>query len=98
MKVAASIFSWLGGIITIIAEYVLYYNGYLRLLLPDIPDGSFGLLLVFIILFSIFQIFVLFWRHYATKEGKKIGCGICTLMLCSTIGGILTLCIPNRDL
>lgn len=55
---------------------------------------------------AIFGSFVLYHRrrrhpHLAASGRlgrKKIPSGICTLIFCSLIGGILTICIPEADL
>jgi hypothetical protein len=33
----------------------------------------------------------------ATSRSELIGIGVCTLIFCSTIGGILMLCIPDSE-
>lgn len=38
------------------------------------------------------------WRQVDVSEGRKIPSGICILIFCSLIGGILTICISEADL
>jgi hypothetical protein len=111
MKTAASIFSWLGGIATTIYAIVTVAKG---IDVPVIYQtcGYYGCTstigvqhlgspgwLWFLLIFSIIvRLIILIWRQYATSNGKKVGCGICTLLFASTIGGILTLCIPESEL
>lgn len=112
MKTAASIFSWLGGIATTIYGIVTvakgidvpvtyqscgYYGGctyYTTVQHQNSPGWLWFLLIFFIIL----RLIILIWRQCATSNGKKVGCGVCTLLFASIIGGILTLCIPEKEL
>lgn len=88
MKTVASVFSWLGGILTMIimsiqvAPLIEYERGWVWL-----P-----------IIYGIFVLIILIWRQVATSNGKKVGCGVCTLIFVSLVGGILTLCIPEDQL
>lgn len=112
MKTAASIFSWLGGIVTTIIAFITVAKGI------DVPvvvtqcngyygcssytttqhQASPGWLWFLLIFFAIVRLIILIWRQYATSNGKKVGCGVCTLIFASIIGGILTLCIPEDQL
>ena len=108
MKVAASIFSWLGGIITAVSGFIFlsqgrqiaaYYlcDSYGCSYISDkvgYPSWAWDLWMTY----SFIILLILFWREGNTHYGKKVGCGICTLLFCSLIGGILTLCIPKKDL
>lgn len=108
MKVAASIFSWIGGILTTIIGFITLsrgyevivttynYYGYYNSYTQRVPYPTW--VWVLWILFAIFRLIILIWRQYATSNGKKVGCGVCTLLFASVIGGILTLCIPDYDL
>lgn len=111
MRTAASIFSWLGGIITTIIAFVnvgqgvktavtyLYFNGYdYSYQMVIVRQPSPGWLWFLVILFTIVRLIILIWRQNAVANGKKVGCGVCTLLLASVIGGILTLCIPEDQL
>ena len=94
MKTWASIFSWLGGIGNIIVNcltasgVIRLYDSYLR------PEWRW----IATIVSAILIIVILIWRHFSIRNGKKIAVGVCTLLFCSLIGGILTLCIPEDDL
>lgn len=108
MRTAASIFSWLGGIATTIYGFVYlsqgqtvtyttynYYYGYSQHT-EKVPYPTW--LWVLWVIFIIVRLIILIWRQTATSNGKKVGCGVCTLLFASLIGGILTLCIPEREL
>ena len=111
MKTVASVFSWLGGIITIIVEFIVVgrgtdivttgytytYYGYQPYTSTQ-HVSSPAWLWILIVIIAIFQLIILIWRQSATSNGKKIGCGVCTLLFCSLVGGILTLCIPEDQL
>lgn len=113
MRLAATIFSWLGGIALIVLEFVLlgrgmnvtktfyYFNYTLGYSIPytttqhiAAPDWDWILMGIF----AFGQIIILLWRQFALMNGKKMACGICTLIFCSIVGGILTLCIPEDEL
>ena len=108
MKTVASVFSWLGGIATTIFGFVYlsqgqvvtyttynYYYGYSQYT-DRIPYPTW--VWVLWVIFVIVRLIILIWRQTATSNGKKIGCGVCTLLFASVIGGILTLCIPENEL
>ena len=78
-----------------------YFNYYLGYSIPYTttqhivaPDWAWILMGVF----ALGQIIILLWRQFALMNGKKMACGICTLIFCSIVGGILTLCIPEDEL
>ena len=88
MKTVASVFSWLGGIATAIIIWVSFA--------PALQYKSS--LIAVPIVYMIFDLIILIWRQVSTSNGKKVGCGVCTLLFCSVVGGILTLCIPEDQL
>lgn len=92
MKIAASICSWLGGIITTIISFsnVNYLN--------NITGLEYQVVYLILSVSILLKIVILIWRAYSTRNGSKIGCGIATLLFVSLIGGILTLCIPEDEL
>ncbi len=111
MKTAATVFSWIGGVLTTIISIVTISMG------MDVPVQrcSYGFyggscyvttehqaypawVWVIVIIGIILRLIILIWRQYATSNGKKVACGVCTLIFVSLIGGILTLCIPESDL
>ena len=111
MKTAASVLSWLVGILTTGLEFFIllrgigvvrtlydYYGGhrgyYTEIERFAYPGWVWGIWLVLVII----RVAVLIWRQIAVEDGKKIACGICTIIFASAIGGILTLCIPNDQL
>ena len=88
MRTCASVFSWIGGIITTVWEFIW--------LLPLCSlDHFFGWLLFFL---CFGNLVILIWRQVAVENGSKIPSGICTLIFVSLVGGILTLCIPESQL
>ena len=107
MKTAASVFSWLGGIATTIIGFVnlllgqiTYYQkcDYSRCWIEESRTATPVWMWVLWIIFLIVRIIILIWRQIAVESGKKVACGVCTLLFASLIGGILTLCIPQDQL
>lgn len=108
MRTAASVFSWLGGIATTIfgffylskgqtvtyTTYNIYYGYSLSTKTTPYPTWLWVLWVIFVIV----RLIILIWRQVAVGNGNKVGCGICTLLFASVIGGILTLCIPEDQL
>lgn len=109
MKGAASFFSWLGGIGYTILGFVLlsrgqtvayttyYSSGYYGYTYPqtsyhNVPYPTW--VWVLWVIFVIFRLIILIWRQSAVESGNKVGCGVCTLLFVSLIGGILTLALP----
>lgn len=103
MKVAASIFSWLGGLVTTIygfyylsqgttvtVQHYSYYSGY-TYTTEQVPYPSWVWALW--VIFIFIRLIILIWREVAVSNGHKIGCGVFTLLFASLLGGILTLCI-----
>ena len=86
MKIAASIVSWVGGIITIIMTW--------NQCAPLIAGGYAWIP----ILLTVVMIGILIGREIAVPKGHKIALGVLTLLFVSLIGGILTLCIPDDSL
>ena len=89
MKRVSSIFSWLGGIGTIIYSWIH--------LIPFAIAYHIALITIPVV-YTILAVAILTWREDSLIHGKKVACGIFTLIFCSLIGGILTLCIPNKEL
>lgn len=107
MKVAASIFSWHGGILTAILGFIFLIKGRYGAIFYSCnygcvfyiekygyPDWAWALWTTYCLIMLI----ILVWRQGTTSYGKKVACGIFTLLFCSLIGGILTLCIPRNQL
>lgn len=88
MRACASVFSWIGGVITMALEIL-----WIAPLCQYDP-----LFLVLLCIFILWDLFVLFWRQISVSMGHKVGCGVCTLLFVSLVGGILTLCIPEDQL
>jgi len=91
MKVVACVFSWLGGIISIIIAFV--YTGILTN-----GAGYDWLLWVIAASYAIGNISILIYRESQIRNGGKVASGVLTLIFCSLVGGILTLCIPEDQL
>lgn len=87
-KVAAA-FSWIVGIGRVIYFWFVYFM--------DLQQINPWLFLV-PLFYTIVDVGILIWRQADVSEGRKIPSGICTLIFCSLIGGILTICIPEADL
>lgn len=88
MKVASSILSWIGGVLTI--SYFWLYFGLLNYFSSDI-----GLLLLSISIgYTVFALAILIVRQCVMGKGAQIPFGILTLIFVSLIGGIFTLFIP----
>ena len=113
MKLASTVFSWLGGIATIVFEFIMlstgtdatrtyyYYNYSLGYSIPyttKVHVDTPGWLWALISVFAFAQLIILIWRQVAIMNGKKNASGVCTLLFCSRLGGILTLCIPEDEL
>ena len=109
MKTAASVFSWLIGIVRMIFDIfylplALASATLIKQLLPnsDILTvgtdslSSFFWIVTFISFIS--KIVILIWRQVSVASGHKVGSGIFTLLFVTLIGGILTLCIPENEL
>ena len=95
MKVTASVFSWLGGFIGTLVEFICllqYYNYNIYFYY------NFDWIWIVFTIVVLFRLLILIWREIAVKAGNKVGCGVCTLLFASIIGGILTLCIPDSEL
>ncbi len=91
MKVVACVFSWLGGIISIIIAFI-----YASML----SGGAAGSWYFWVIAasYAIINISILIYRESQIRNGAKVASGVLTLIFCSLVGGILTLCIPEDQL
>lgn len=88
MRACASVFSWIGGIVTMALEIL-----WIAPLCQYDP-----LFLVLLCICILWDLFVLFWRQISVATGKKVAAGVFTLIFVSLVGGILTLCIPEDQL
>ena len=88
MKGVASAFSWIGGIITAIYLWITF----------GILASYNAAFLIIPAIYTVLDLVILIWRQAAVENGNKVGCGVCTLIFCSLVGGILTLCIPDSQL
>lgn len=91
IRTLASIFSWIGGIITAIIVWVYFAFIISVFEMPNlfyaIPIG-----------YSIIDFIILVWRETEVSSGRKTAAGVLTLIFCSLIGGIFTICIPDSQL
>ena len=94
MKTAASIVSWIGGIITMIINFIYLNSPTVKNLLSN----NTGLIFCIVVIDITIILTILIWRQRAVNDGKKVACGVCTIIFASVIGGILTLCIPKSEL
>lgn len=110
MKKAASIWSWIGGVLSTILEIVYFANG--RLVTTTRTTGGWypitytttervpfeaWVWVLWAIWFGI-RIVVLIWREISVNNGNKVACGVLTIITSALLGGILTLCIPEDQL
>ena len=108
MKKYASVFSWLGGgfhaaysiVSSIVGKPALaescnkYNECKVKLILEPYPSY----VLYIMIAITVINLCFLIWREQQVNRGKKIAYGVVTLLFCSLVGGILTLCIPQDEL
>ena len=110
MKIAASITSWLGGVVTAGVGFVRLSMGHETDVLYYV-DGLYPVktgttkmvsydtwvwVLWFIYLGGMLAILIL--REISVRRGSKVLFGVLTLIFASLVGGILTLCIPDSEL
>lgn len=89
MKAVSTVFSWLGAIVSsIYAIYVFNKGTY------NISPVLFWILFVALV---IIRLIILCCRNSEIESGHKVRCGVWTLLFVSTIGGILTFCIPDEN-
>ena len=111
MKIAASITSWLGGVLTAVLGFWRLFQGKGKIVhlysvvdpknpvyssTEIIPFDTWVWVVWFIYL--AIMIAILIWREISVSQGNKIACGIFTLLFAGMLGGILTLCIPIEEL
>ena len=111
MKIAASITSWLGGVLTAVLGFWRLFQGKGKIVhlysvvdpknpvyssTEIIPFDTWVWVVWFIYL--AIMIAILIWREISVSQGSKIACGIFTLLFAGMLGGILTLCIPLEEL
>lgn len=110
MRIVSSIFSWIGGVATMIVGFVRLSIGYEADVIYYVdglypvktgatkikPYDTWVWILWFVYLGGMLAILV--WREISTRQGSKILFGILTLIFASLVGGILTLCIPDSEL
>ena len=97
MKKAASIVTLINAILIIVTTEILSFI--LPFLIRYEISKAFQIAWMIVWhLYILFMIFILLWRRHSVENGNNIACGIVTLLFVSTIGGILTLCIPKSQL
>ena len=112
MKIAASITSWLGGVVTAVVGFWRLFQGekqivhqYITVADTKLPVYSSTRIIpfdtwVWVIWFIYLAIMIaiLIWREISVSQGNKVACGIFTIIFAGILGGILTLCIPYEEL
>ena len=93
MKVASSILSWIGGLLTIAAMWVCYILFAVLAKFYDLTAYAMILLIPFIV-DTTFILAILIVRQCVMGKKAQIPFGILTLIFASLLGGIFTLCIP----
>lgn len=110
MRTAASVFSWLGGIVNAVIlistggrglavpRQACINNGYSALctIVTDYVPTP-GWLWAIIVVILVGDLAILIWRQYSVSKGNKTASGVLTLIFVSLIGGILTLCLPPEQ-
>ena len=110
MRTAASVFSWLGGIVNAVIlistgarglavpRQACINNGYgaLCTVVTDYVPTP-GWLWAIIVVILVGDLAILIWRQCSVSKGNKTASGIFTLIFVSLIGGILTLCLPPEE-
>ena len=76
MRAVSSVFSWLGGVVTIFSLATIL-----------VPNGLAAVWIVYL----LFAFCILIARSMALEKDKKVVVGILTMIFVSFIGGILTL-------
>ena len=92
MKVASSILSWIGGLLTIAAMWVCYVLFAVMAKFYDLTAYAMILLIPFIV-DTTFILAILIVRQCVMGKKAQIPFGILTLIFASLLGGIFTLCI-----
>lgn len=90
MKNVAHAFSLVGGLLDALLIWVMM----------AVFGALFNLwwLLIIAFLYSVLVFAVLIWRWYSVEHGKKVACGVITLIFVSPLGGMFTLMIREEDL
>ena len=87
MKAVSTIFSWLGAIASSIYAIIVFKKGTYNI--------NPVLFWIFFVALSLIRLLLLICRNSEIESGHKVRCGVWTLLLVSTIGGILTFCIDD---
>ena len=106
MRKCSTVFTWIGGILSPI---ILIVRGFMGVVPTEVRTSPYsyytkieyvtpGWLWAIFIALIVLDIIGLIWREVSLRNGKKIGCGIFTIIFVSKVGGILTLCIPDEQL
>ncbi|MDY2727772.1 MAG: hypothetical protein SOV26_02020 [Candidatus Onthovivens sp.] len=104
MKVAASIFTWIGVILGIITNAVVAFGDTSNILIDAGFTTEFvnsymhifkTTALVLFIVFLVVDIGIALWREISVRNGKHVLVGIFTLICVSFLGGLFTLLIKE---
>lgn len=93
MKIVSRVFSWLGGVVSVIIEFV-----YADIFNKTYYHNQAWWLFIVALGLTIFQVSILIYREIQISNGRKNASGVLTLLFVSLVGGILTLCIPEDQL
>ncbi|MCR5348014.1 MAG: hypothetical protein K6E59_00160 [Bacilli bacterium] len=110
MRRLASFFTWVGGNATTVSSLILFANGidevkrYCWVSIPEKCDiviyhhSTPWWLWILVAIGCLSRLFICLWRDISMVRGTKVACGVCALIFCSPLGGILTLCTPKEEL
>ena len=95
MKIASTIFSWLGGIVNLVYGLIFLFKG---VNVNGVRYSYAPWVWFLFFAFIIANIVILIWRQIVVENGDRaIACGVFTIIFVSIIGGILTLFVKEAD-
>lgn len=113
MKKAATILSWIGGVLTIILEFYYlsfgtyasetklecgYYYSYSCQIKEIRYHVNYPFIVWFVVgLIALVQIAILIWRQNSVESGEGIAASIFTIIFCGVIGGIFSLIVATSN-
>lgn len=114
MKIAASIAIWIGWVCDLIIGIRMCINGLVpvqkyvcgfypmyecrEVTVPGTPPILWIFFVVLMLFLFIFTLVVQTKIYSATSKRQLIGYGVTSIILLSILGGVLILCIPEREL
>ena len=102
MKTVASALTWIGLGIRFIIGIIILAKGFTILEIISMQATTVSIpypwwVWILFFLFLGIQVVIAYYRDIEAEKGDKIGCGICTLLFVSLLGGIFTLLIPLEE-